>query len=75
QLTTAVPPSRALELLQSYLAASTKAPHLHPDSTFTPSGLKYPLASGAAGGIVLHNLRRVEAGLRGEHLEPDPPKE
>jgi len=27
------------------------------------------------GGLVLHNLRRVEAGLRGERLAPDPEPE
>lgn len=26
------------------------------------------------GGIIIHNLRRIEAGLRGERLEPEPDK-
>lgn len=62
-----VPISQALLLLQAYLAASESSPHLHPDCIFTEHGPTFSSAAGA-GGLVLHQLRRVEAGLRGERL-------
>jgi hypothetical protein len=68
-----VPASTALAKLQTYLEAVT-APtgpqaHLLPNATLQGGG---PAAQGggAAANLVIHNLKRVEAGLRGEWLAP-----
>lgn len=60
-------PSAALNLISSYLLASTTNPSLHPDALLTESGT---LAS-STDGLTLHNLRRIEAGLRGDNLGAD----
>ena len=64
------PPSEALTLLSAYLHAATTDPSLHPNALLTENGPITP-SSGSATGLVLHNLKRVEAGLRGEHLAAD----
>lgn len=81
--TTRIPPSRALSLLSAYLAASTQDASLHPNALLAESGPKAAAFSSSSsvghsagsggrggGGLVLHNLRRVEAGLKGEYLGP-----
>ncbi|MCJ1351547.1 MAG: hypothetical protein MMC33_001531 [Icmadophila ericetorum] len=65
-----VAPSEALSLLQAYLLASASDPSLHPNALLTEEG-PISATAGSETGLVLHNLRRVEAGLRGEHLEAD----
>ncbi|KAI9834837.1 MAG: hypothetical protein M1819_002745 [Sarea resinae] len=55
----------ALEHISAYLAATNANAALHPDALLTERG---PQSSSTNGGLVLHQLRRVEAGLRGEHL-------
>lgn len=75
---THIRPSRALSLLSAYLAASTQDASLHPNAILAESGPKAGALSSSTGGhsagvvgrggLVLHNLRRVEAGLRGEYL-------
>jgi hypothetical protein len=62
--------SDALKLVSSYLEAAATDPSLHPNALLTESG---PVSSnsGANLGLVLHNLQRVQAGLRGEYLEPE----
>lgn len=67
---TRIPTSEALSLLSAYLEAATTDPSLHPNALLTESGPITP-SSGANTGLVLHNLRRVEAGLKGEHLGAD----
>lgn len=62
-----IPNSAALNLISSYLLASITNPSLHPDALLTESG---PLASSTEG-LTLHNLRRIEAGLRGDSLGAD----
>lgn len=62
-----IPPSTALTLISSYLQASTTNPSLHPDALLTESG---PL-SASTDGLTLHNLRRIQAGLRGDNLGAD----
>lgn len=64
---TPIPPSEALTLLSAYLKAAESDASLHPNAILTLSG---PVLAntGTQVGLVLHNLRRVEAGLRGEHL-------
>lgn len=63
-------PADALALIQNYLAASATQPHLHPDCHFVENGIQLnnPIETG---GLILHQLRRVEAGLRGERLGAD----
>ena len=80
-MTTAYPPavhhssthistSEALSLLSSYLEATTTDPSLHPSAHLTEQGPVAP-TSGSNAGPVLHNLRRVEGGIRGENLGED----
>ena len=65
-----VDPSEALELLSSYLEAAATEPYLQPNALLTEGG---PISTtGPNTGLILHNLKRVEAGLRGEHLGADP---
>lgn len=61
----------ASNLLNTYLTNSESHPHLHPDALITPGGVTLSAHGGPLGGVVLHNLRRVAAGLRGEYLEPE----
>lgn len=65
-----IPASQALDLLSTYLTATNTDASLHPNALLTESG---PISanSGSNTGLVLHNLKRVEAGLRGEHLAAD----
>lgn len=67
---THITPSQTLSLLSAYLEATATDPSLHPSAHLTEHGPVAP-ASGSNTGIVLHNLRRVEAGLRGENLGED----
>ena len=68
--TTRISPSQALSLLSKYLEAATTDASLHPNALLTEHGPIIP-SSGSNVGLVLHNLKRVEAGLRGEHLAAD----
>lgn len=61
-----VDPDEALTLLQAYLAASETNAWLHPDAILSERGPR--IAGTMEGGLTMHNLRRVEAGLRGEWL-------
>ncbi|KAK4995400.1 hypothetical protein LTR66_004769 [Elasticomyces elasticus] len=70
--TQSISPNTALEHISAYLAASKDQAHLHPDAFLTPDHAIYSASSGAQGGLVLHNLRRIEAGLRGERLAAEP---
>lgn len=80
-MTTAYPPAvhhssthlstpETLSLLSAYLEATATDPSLHPNAHLTEHGPVAP-SSGPNTGLVLHNLRRVEAGLRGENLGED----
>ena len=68
--TTRISPSTALSHLSAYLEATITDPWLHPNALLTENGPITPSA-GAGTGLVLHNLRRVEAGLRGKQLGAD----
>jgi hypothetical protein len=58
----------ALQKLQEYLSAIHSNPYLLPNATLQSDG---PRAAGdSSSSLVIHNLKRVEAGLRGEWLEP-----
>jgi hypothetical protein len=72
--TTAVTDDQAHDLLSSYLALTESKPHLHPDADLFTDGPHFS-THGPQGGIILHLLRRVEAGLRGEILAPESTKE
>ena len=63
-----IPPSEALDLLSKYIESAATDPSLHPNALLTENG---PTSQGTSAGLVLHNLKRVEAGLRGEHLGAD----
>lgn len=66
---TPVDPSTALSEIQTFLAETAVHAHLHPDCTFSEAG---PQVSNIEhGGIILHQLRRVEKGLRGIVLKPE----
>ena len=66
-----ISPSHALSLLSSYLEAASTEAYLHPNALLTPSGPTTPATGAQNVGLVLHNLKRVEAGLRGEQLGAD----
>ncbi|KAI9750822.1 MAG: hypothetical protein M1815_001576 [Lichina confinis] len=61
-----VDPDEALKLLQAYITASETKAWLHPDAILSERGPR--IAGTMEGGLTMHNLRRVEAGLRGERL-------
>lgn len=60
--------SRALSLLSQYLAAAGSDASFHPNALLTEAGPVTPSSGTHQMGLVLHNLQRVEAGLRGEQL-------
>lgn len=72
QSTTPLTPSAALTNLTTFLAATETQPHLHPDSVLSIAGIAFSAQGGPLGGLVLHNLRRIEKGLGGEILAPEP---
>lgn len=63
--------SAASAVLEKYLQNSETHAHLHPDALITPDGVTFNAKGGAVGNLLMHHLRRVAAGLRGEYLEPD----
>jgi hypothetical protein len=58
----------ALKYLQTYLEATKSSPHLLPNARIEASG---PTAGTSNSSVTMHNLQRVEAGLRGEWLAPN----
>lgn len=65
---THLPPTAAQSHLAAFIALTPTNPHLHPDSLLSSTGITYSAHSGPSGGLALHHLRRIEAGLRGENL-------
>lgn len=67
--TTSIPISQSLALstLQTYLESTQSLPYLLPNARLEPSG---PTAGSSSSSVTIHNLQRVEAGLRGEWLAP-----
>jgi hypothetical protein len=57
----------ALKFLSNYLEATKTSPYLLPNARLESSG---PTAGSSASSVTIHNLKRVEAGLRGEWLAP-----
>lgn len=62
-----ISPDIALKYLSAYLEAAKSSPHLLPNARLEPFG---PTAGSSNSSITVHNLRRVEAALRGERLAP-----
>ena len=62
--------SEAQILISEFLEKSESAPYLHPNALITDQGPVLPF-NGQDGGVVMQNLRRIEAGLRGEQLAAD----
>ena len=65
-----ITPTDAAALLYAYLENATTDLSLHPNAILSENGPITPY-TGSDTGLVLHNLRRLEAGLRGEHIELD----
>lgn len=65
---TPISTAEALQRLQSYLEATKSNPALLPNATLQADGPKSQ--SESASNLVIHNLKRIEAGLRGEWLAP-----
>ncbi|EZF29045.1 hypothetical protein TMEN_6099 [Trichophyton mentagrophytes] len=62
--------AEAHEFLTAYLDRAASDPGFQPDSTLSPQG---PIAAGVGSSpnLVIHNLKRVQAGLAGEVLGKD----
>ena len=67
-LTTLISPQIAQKNLAAYLARTPLHPHLHPDALLSAAGAAFSAQSGPIGGLAIHHLKRIEAGLRGENL-------
>jgi len=65
-----VSPTTALALLSTYIANAADDPSLQPNALLTERG-PISSSSGSSTGLTIHNLKRVEAGLKGEHLGAD----
>ena len=70
-----ISPTTAQQSIAKYLTRSESRPYMHPDSFLASSGIRFAIGSGPKGGIALHHLRRIEAGLRGEYLEKETPEQ
>ncbi len=68
-LTRALSASDVAEKLADYITRSREHPYLHPDSYLSSAGVSFSVTSGPKGGLALHHLGRIEAGLRGESLK------
>lgn len=62
-----VTPDTALLYLSAYINSSKTSPHLLPNARLEASG---PTAGSSNASVTIHNLQRVEAGLKGEWLAP-----
>ena len=70
-----ISPADAQRSLAKYLTKSRSHPYMHPDSFLANSGIRFAIGSGPSGGVALHHLRRIEAGLRGEYREKETPEQ
>ncbi|KAH9845347.1 hypothetical protein Tdes44962_MAKER06704 [Teratosphaeria destructans] len=68
RLTKPLKPADAQKQLAAFLAQTSTKAYLHPDAILSASGIQYSAQSGPNGGLAIHHLRRMEAGLRGENL-------
>nr|XP_023926531.1 uncharacterized protein LOC112037951 [Quercus suber] len=74
-LTRALTPFAAQDALSNYLSQTEKHAYLHPDSQLSTTSIDYAAQSGPTGGLVIHHLRRIAAGLRGENLAAETEEE
>ena len=70
-----ISPHEAQKSMAKFLAKSRSNPYMHPDSFLHKSGIRFAIGSGPSGGVALHHLRRIEAGLRGEYHEKETPEQ
>jgi hypothetical protein len=63
--------NEANEILNRYLLEADKKPELHPNAELTPEGPQFN-SYGQQGGIILQLLERVEMGLKGNYMAPEP---
>ena len=61
-------PAAAQAELAAFLSQTRTKAHLHPDALLSSTGIQFSANSGPTGGLALHHLQRIEAGLRGENL-------
>jgi hypothetical protein len=61
-------PTAAQTQLSAFLSQARSKAHLHPDALLSSTGIQFSANSGPTGGLALHHLQRIEAGLRGENL-------
>lgn len=61
----------ANEILNRYLLEADKKPELHPNAELTPEGPQFN-SYGQQGGIIMQLLERVEMGLKGNYMAPEP---
>ncbi|KAM0722023.1 hypothetical protein Q7P37_002949 [Cladosporium fusiforme] len=61
-------PAAAQTQLAAFLAQTRTKAHLHPDALLSSTGIQFSAHSGPNGGLALHHLARIDAGLRGENL-------
>ncbi|TKA61849.1 hypothetical protein B0A55_11551 [Friedmanniomyces simplex] len=61
-------PTEAQIELADFLERTETQPYLHPDAQLSASGISFAAQSGPKGGLAIHHLKRIEAGLRGERL-------
>ena len=64
----ALDPTAAQTQLSAFLSQTRSKAHLHPDALLSSTGIQFSANSGPTGGLALHHLQRIEAGLRGENL-------
>lgn len=62
-----IPADIAAKFLSQYLEQAKTTPYLLPNARLETSG---PTAGSSSSSITIHNLQRVEAGLRGEWIAP-----
>ena len=70
-----ISPSSAHQHLSTFLTKTQNTPHLHPDSLLSNAGIDFSATSGPRGGLAIHHLRRIEAGLHGENLAAETQEE
>jgi hypothetical protein len=64
-----ISPTESQKSIANFLKRSQSKPYLHPDSFLSNTGIRFAIGISPKGGIALHHLRRIEAGLQGEVLE------
>ena len=74
-LTRTISPAEACSQLSDFLSKSQSEPYLHPGSVLSATGVTYAPTSGPRGGLAIHHLGRIAAGLRGDNLAAETQEE